>query len=380
MKILAVIVPLFFIVACSSTRKISRSTPQESISQLRFLGEYVLPSGQTLKNTVVGGLSGIDYDAKRDLYYMICDDPSSKGPTRYYTAQIRFTEKGIDTVALVDMTPLLDRAGHTFSDITKDRFHSADVEALRYDARRDEMIWSSEGQRYIRDGKQELQDPQIVIMDRQGHFRDSFELPANLHIQAIEKGPRHNSVFEGIAFDADYVHVFVSVEEPLYEDGPRAGGGDSTAWVRILKFNRQLKQCVAQYAYRIDPVPFPATPPGAFKINGVSDILGIGHNRFLIVERGYSVGRRPSNIRVYLADANGAEDITSVSLDHYQVKRPINKKLLINMDSLGRFVDNIEGVTFGPKLPNGHSTLLFVADDNFASYQKSQFFLFEVIP
>jgi hypothetical protein len=50
------------------------------------------------------------------------------------------------------------------------------------------------------------------------------------------------------------------------------------------------------------------------------------------------------------------------------------------MDDLGVFTDNIEGVTFGPVLPNGHPTLLFVADNNFAAYQRSQFFLFEIIP
>ena len=58
---------------------------------------------------------------------------------------------------------------------------------------------------------------------------------SNMHIQLKEKGPRHNSVFEGISFDDDYSHVYISVEEPIYEDGPRAGTGDSTALIRILK-------------------------------------------------------------------------------------------------------------------------------------------------
>ncbi len=141
-----------------------------------------------------------------------------------------------------------------------------------------------------------------------------------------------------------------------------------------------MKQCVAQYAYQVDAVPYPANPPGAFKINGVSDILYIGKNQFIVIERGYSTGRIPSDVRIYLADARYAEDISATALDITPVKRPVTKKLLLDFNSLGRFIDNIEGVTFGPTLPNGHRTLLFVADDNFAAKQKSMFLLFEVLP
>lgn len=49
------------------------------------------------------------------------------------------------------------------------------------------------------------------------------------------------------------------------------------------------------------------------------------------------------------------------------------------MDDLGIYIDNVEGVTFGPVLPNGHKTLLFVADNNFNPLEKTQFLLFEVI-
>jgi hypothetical protein len=54
------------------------------------------------------------------------------------------------------------------------------------------------------------------------------------------------------------------------------------------------------------------------------------------------------------------------------------KKLLLNMDNLGIYIDNIEGVTFGPKLPDGKSSLLFISDNNFNPLQKTQFLLFEI--
>jgi hypothetical protein len=49
------------------------------------------------------------------------------------------------------------------------------------------------------------------------------------------------------------------------------------------------------------------------------------------------------------------------------------------MYDLGIYTDNIEGVTFGPLLPNGHKTLLFIADNNFNPFEKAQILLFEVI-
>ncbi len=50
------------------------------------------------------------------------------------------------------------------------------------------------------------------------------------------------------------------------------------------------------------------------------------------------------------------------------------------MDSLGVYVDNVEGMCFGPTLPNGHKTLVMVADNNFQLFETTQFFLFEIIP
>ena len=48
------------------------------------------------------------------------------------------------------------------------------------------------------------------------------------------------------------------------------------------------------------------------------------------------------------------------------------------MDNLGRYVDNVEGMTFGPTLPNGHKTLVTIVDNNFLIVEKTQVFLFEI--
>jgi hypothetical protein len=48
------------------------------------------------------------------------------------------------------------------------------------------------------------------------------------------------------------------------------------------------------------------------------------------------------------------------------------------MDDLKMGIDNIEGVTFGPPLADRSQSLLFVADDNFNRFAKTQFLLFKV--
>jgi hypothetical protein len=198
-------------------------------------------------------------------------------------------------------------------------------------------------------------------------------------MHATERGPRQNGVFEGLTFADDYKTLFVNVEEPLYDDGSRAGLNDSTGIIRIIKFGMDSKKPEAQYAYIVDPVAHSPFPANAFKINGVSDILYAGKNELLVIERSYSAGRLACTIKVFLADLSSAENVSDIaSLKNRTGIKTVQKKLLLNMDSLGFYIDNIEGVTFGPTLANGHRTLVFVADNNFQFIEKTQFLLFEI--
>jgi hypothetical protein len=223
-----------------------------------------------------------------------------------------------------------------------------------------------------------LKDPFLHTADLKGKYIDSFILPSNMHMNVSEKGPRNNGSFEGIAFADNFKTVYVGVEEPIYEDGPRAGLKDSTAWIRILKFNSAFKRPVAQFAYKIDAVAHPADPAGAFKINGISDILNLGKNKLLVIERSFSTGYPNNTIKLYLTNLTNATDVSAINSLPNQNIQPVPKQLLLNMETLGIYIDNIEGVTFGPRLSNGHQTLVFVSDNNFSSSQKTQFILFEI--
>lgn len=352
-----------------------------TISSLRLIGEKEIANGFSFKGTTVGGLSSIDYDRRRGVYYLICDDRSAINPARFYTAKIFFTAKGVDSVVMVKVDSLLQPDGTVYPNAKQNPAHTPDPEAMRYDPLRNRLIWSSEGERILRGTDTVLQNPSINIISLRGRYRDSFRLPANLRMQATEKGPRQNGVLEGMSFDRNYQTLYVNAEEPLYEDGPRAGLTDNQSWIRIYRFDMRTRKNTAQYAYRLDPVAYPTTPANAFMVNGVPDILAIGGNKMIVMERSFSTGRLPCTIKLYLTDLGKAGDIRNTpSLWQTPPIKPLTKQLLLNLDSLGVYVDNVEGMTLGPRLSNGHATLVLVTDNNFNAFEKTQIFVFEILP
>lgn len=364
----------FFIISCTAQKHIKLS----STPQLKFIGEYDIAYNANFQNTTIGGLSGIDYDSKNNLYYLICDDRSAVNSARFYKARIFLNEKGIDSVEFISVKILLQPNGLQYPDSKHDPYHTPDPEAMRYNPRRKQLIWTSEGERIIKKDTIVLENPSVNIISADAKYIDSFDLPPNMRMQATQNGPRQNGVFEGLSYINNYKKLLVGVEEPLFEDGARAGLNDSSAWIRIIKYNVKTRKPAAEYAYRIDPVAYPANPPNAFKINGVPDVLAINDHQLFVIERSFSAGRRASTIKIYLADIKKASDVSTISSLKSGTFLPVSKKLVFNMDDLGIYIDNVEGMSFGPKLPNGNQTLVFIADNNFSKEQITQFLLFEI--
>jgi 3-phytase len=55
--------------------------------------------------------------------------------------------------------------------------------------------------------------------------------------------------------------------------------------------------------------------------------------------------------------------------------QPVHQRLVADLSDVPglRRVDNVEGITLGPRLPDGRRTVLLVSDDNFSSAQTTQF-------
>ncbi len=367
--------------ACSSLKKTPVKEASTTISSLKFLDEYDLPYNLPYKKTTVGGLSSIDYDAQNDVYYLISDDRSEINPSRFYTAKISLNLNEINSVKMVAVTTLRQENGQPYPDLKKHTKQTVDPEAMRFNPKTHQLVWSSEGERIVKQGDTVLIDPSVNTVFTDGKFSSTLALPEILKMHATESGPRRNGVLEGLAFADNYKTLYVNLEEPLYQDGPRADLTDVNPLVRIYKFDWKSKQNTAQYAYKLEPVAYPAKPENGFKVNGIPDILAVNKNQLLVTERSFSDGHDGCVIKVFLADLNGADNIISnPSLIKNPPQHLTSKKLLLNMDDLKMYIDNVEGATFGPTLPNGHKSIIFVADNNFNKTEKTQFFLFEVVP
>jgi hypothetical protein len=372
---LLAITTLVLLVSCRPLRQ------GNDLPAIQLLHTWVIPHGFRYEGTTVGGLSGIDYHAESDLYYLISDDRSALQPARFYTARIPVSQSRIDTVAFQSVHFFRRPDGSFFPNAKQLPAQVPDPEAIRLHPLKGEVWWTSEGDRVLQPDSLILLHPALCRATPAGKVLDSFPLPANMLMQTAQQGPRRNGAWEGLSFARGFSEVWVAMEEPLLEDGDRAGLGDSTGITRWTCWDAGTGRIRGQYAYPIDAVVRPPQPEDGFRVNGVVEILWWKDTRFFVLERSFSSGHPGSSVRLYLADLGGATDVSNrLSLWEDRGYRPIRKRLLLDLDTLPFTVHNIEGLCFGPRLADGRFSLLLLADDNFSPAEQSQVLLFALSP
>ncbi|WP_372509640.1 esterase-like activity of phytase family protein [Mycolicibacterium smegmatis] len=342
---------------------------------LEYLGQWQLPPQEAGAPNRIGGLSGITYDPAHQTYYLISDDKTEHGPVRFHTARIGLSGNGVDDVQFVGVQPLLDESGKPFGPnnfTSNPPVLAPDAEAIAYDAGRRLLYWTSEG--YIHDdasGKPAILQPWIRVAGLDGAYQGEFALPPSFMFTGDQTaGPRPNGVLEGLSLTPDGRYLFAAMEQPLYQDGP-ATDENHTGLVRITKFDTVTRTPVAEYAYPVDR----AAPETGF--NGVSDILALSETSFLVIERAASLPRQVA-VSVYRADTGPASDVLDVASLRDQAVTPMTKTLAADLRAtpgLDR-LDNIEGLTLGPRLPDGRQSVVLVSDDNFQPFEVTQFLAF----
>lgn len=336
---------------------------------LAYLGQAQVAYGATFDGTAIGGLSGLSYDAGRQQYYVISDDRSAKNPARFYTAQLSLSDKGIDRVTFTGTHPLLDRSGQPFGPLTLDTTPPVvppDPEGIAFDPVRQRLYWSSEGER--RTQGPVLLDPWVRVAGLDGSYQGQFALPTNLAMSAQPTGPRQNRALEGVALTPDGQSVFAAMEDPGYNDGSETGDGHRVL-TRFTKFDVDTGKATAQYAYPMDaPIP-------PVEENGVPDLVALSDTSFLVLERTDSV---PQTIRVYRAEIGSATNVLELPSISGVGLTPMTKSLAVDMNTTPGLtpLDNVEGITLGPKLADGRQSVVFVSDNNFSARQVTQFLLF----
>jgi hypothetical protein len=336
---------------------------------LRLIGEQVLPKDLEVGGTRVGGLSGLAFDPTHGRWLALSDDRSERAPARFYELRLAYDAAAFRGAAATGVVTLRAPDGTPFPTGT------IDPEALRL-AGNGDLYWTSEG-----DARAGF-SPSLNISAPDGRFLRRFSLPARYRNDDNgTHGPRDNLSFEGLATapdgkTPDGKTLILALENALIEDGPKASLEEGSP-VRISTVDAASGEPGPEWVYVTDPVRLAPAKPGGFADNGVSEILPLGKDALLVLERGYAQGRGNS-IRLYRAEFAGATDVSRLNRLAGTAWQPLRKTLVLDLGHLGVTLDNFEGMDWGPDLANGHRSLVLVSDDNFNDSQVTKFLAFEV--
>ena len=324
--------------------------PGKHAPRLEFRGQLILPTGTTFQGTNVGGLSSIAY-AGGETFYALSDDQAN---ARFYRlrAAIADGRLGAGDVTIESVTTLRQPDGTPYPT------GSLDPEGFALTKHNRHAIVTSEGfaNRQIA--------PWIRVYNLDGSYVRDVPLSEEFAPNAAgTRGVRLNLGFESAAVHGK--RLYTATEAALVQDGPPATLTNGSP-ARLLQYDLRRNALQQQWTYMVDPVAEPPVPATNFSVSGLVEVLPLGKKRLITMERSFSVGApgTGNKIKLYLTELH--RDGTT------------SKTLLLNLDALGLPLDNVEGMTFGPRLRGGQRTLLLVSDNNFAATQFTQFLLFAI--
>lgn len=363
---------LLLLTGCVSTASPpALSSPRTSVDMsVEFLDEYHILD-EEYEGTKVGGLSAINYDPFSGNYYVVSDDRSRSSPARFYTLNIELDQSGvipqIEQIKFTKVTTLTDPMEQPF------RKGKTDTESLAKSPRNSFFI-SSEGIR-----KRQI-DPFVKEFDFDGHEIASLRIPDRFLPLTPEQGVRDNLGFEALAIAApsiaadDPFRIFVAPESSLIQDQVKASGASEP--IRLLHYVVNpigAPALIAEHLYPLEPAP------RGNIVNGLVELVALPKEGYLLsLERSFGLGGIGIKLfQISLSNATDTYRIESLASNPETVV-PIRKTLLLDLRTLGIGLDNIEGMTLGPKFADGSQSLVLISDNNFSKDQINQVLLFRL--
>jgi hypothetical protein len=361
---------------------VATSAPTDDVARtvagIEFLGEVVVPTGTPFAGTEIGGLSSITHDPARGVYQVLSDDQGNRptgDPVRYYTVTIDVDDGALDPgdVQFVDVSQLFEERKTPFPP------GGLDPEGFAL-VREGALYMSSEGNTLA----DPIIDPFIRRYNPEGRVTAELPIPDHFIPNGVDRGVRFNLAFESLNPTPDGKVLVTAAEGALLQDGPASSATEGSL-ARILEYSVPHREPIAEYVYEVDPW---AEPSMIFGVNGIVEVLPIDDSgTMLVMERSFSVGGvlgggTGNVVVINEVSTAGATDVLDVDA-LYEGGSPIDltpvaKQQVFAFDDLGIPIDNIEGMTFGPLLPDGRRSLIVVSDNNFSPGQFTQFILLAV--
>jgi hypothetical protein len=328
--------------------------------------------------------SAIAYTGKGNRYILLPDRGPGDGHTdyhcRFHVMEITPPPAGSRAlqVKLLETILLRDEKGRAFVGSEKAFDVRDPAQTLRLDP---------EGVRASRAGTLYISDeygPFIYEFSREGRRLRSLPVPAKFEVvhpkasaaeelKANLSGRVPNRGFEGLAISPDGGKLFAALQSPLIQDGGRHGTN-----VRILELNLKTN-ATREFLYQLVDVD-----------NMLNEILAINDHEFLVIERDYRVGTKARFKKIVKIDIARASDISAIeSLPKTGTPpdvQPVRKSPFIDLLNprfglVGRsFPEKVEGLAFGPDLPDGRHLLVVTTDNDFIVAIPTSIFAFAIDP
>ena len=305
------------------------------------LGSLVIPSNPTVDGLTVGGLSDL-IRVEGDTWRAIVDNQEDT-PARVFELRFGVTERG--------PAPL---PGDTPFDVPRSALRLAGLDGESFDG--EGLALTPQGTLLVSSET----EPSIREISTTGETLRMLPVPdLFLSNKLAGRGTRINEGFE--ALDLSGSTLWTANEAALAQDAPDEARF-ATHPVRLLRYDSYKP--AAQYVYVLDPIERRGS---GFSVRGLVDLLILPEGGLLALEREYVEGVG-MEVQLFHVALDGATDVSAMDSLAGQRYTPVRKILLYTFEN----PDNLEGMAFGPDLPDGDRTLVVVSDDNFKPLQQTQ--------
>ena len=270
-------------------------------------------------------------------------------------------------------------------------FAENDLETLRFDP--EGIRVSPHGTFYVSDEY----GPYLFEFNRQGHLLRRFEIPSrffisnpssdpNAELTGNAAGRQGNRGMEGLAISPDGRYLFGMMQNALIQDHGLSPGTTDRLGLnnRILKLDLFTGE-TREYVYVLDAIN---------RGQGVCEILAINDHEFLVIERDnrsnlQTPPQAPTRKTIYKINLNGASDVSGIaSLPAGALPAgvtPVSKELFINLldpdlNLVSTIPEKIEGLAWGPDLPDGRHVLYVISDNDLNPSLATQIYAFAIDP
>ena len=190
-------------------------------------------------------------------------------------------------------------------------------------------------------------------------------------------GRQPNRGLEGLAISPSGERLYAILQSPLIQDGALDGENE-----RMGRNIRVLEVTIATGATREFVYPLNSA---AF---GVSEIVAYSETGLLVLERDGRTGLSAKFRSVFAVEVSSATDVSGIAaLPAVELPaeiKPLAKRKLVDfMDRAHKLAgpempEKIEGLAFGPDLPDGRRLLVVTSDNDFKDDAPSHVWLFAV--